>query len=133
MCLSKLQNVFAGDGTQLFCVTSLVAVSTVLAARCNGDPHATKRFRNETNPIYCSFSLQPAVNWSTIGHLWLFCATVGGAPSYCQASKIQKYKINDTAEPYKNQKDKRRKDIKPSVDSTPFYFFAPSLPILLSL
>ena len=48
---------------------------------CNGDPHATKRFRNETNAIYCSFSLQPALNWSTIGHLWLFCATVGGTPS----------------------------------------------------
>ena len=76
---------------------------------CNGDPHATKRFRNETNAIYCSFSLQPAVNWSTIGHLWLFCATVGGAPSHCQASRIQKYKINDTAAKCKTKKTKEEK------------------------
>ena len=45
---------------------------------CNGERHATKRFRNETNAIYYSFSFQPAVNWSTIGHLWLFCASRGG-------------------------------------------------------
>ena len=45
---------------------------------CNGERHATKRFRNETNAIYYSFSFQPAVNWSTIGHLWLFCASGGG-------------------------------------------------------
>ena len=29
----------------------------------------------------------------TIGHLWLFCATVGRAPSYFKPSKIQKYNI----------------------------------------
>ena len=104
-----MKNVFAGDRTQLFCVTSLVAVSGVLAPRCNGDPHATKRFRNETNAIYCSFSTQPAVNWSTIGHLWLFCATGGGAPSHCQASRIQKYKINDTAAKCKTKKTKEEK------------------------
>ena len=77
-CKTSLQE------TTFLCHLTCSRLSCSGTALCNGDPHATKRFRNETNAIYCSFSLQPAVNWSTIGHLWLFCATVGGAPSYFQ-------------------------------------------------